>query len=212
MKDTTLPLVVVRMDTIPALAIQPLLDELDKANSPATLIEEPEPGPYACAEWYVPTAVVLFIAKPYFETILKKAAEDHYPHIKRAVGSIWKNFFGEAPLVPRRTTLSSSSSPLKTNLDSEFSLTFSIFAQGGDRDRFKLLLPNAWSKHELERATEIFLNFVGAYHAGEITPEDLRQLREAALGNMVALTVDQDTGRIVFLNPRPTASFATKLD
>lgn len=203
----TTPLVLVRSDKVPREAIQSLLDELEQAGSPATELEQPEPGPFACAEWYIPTAAALWIAKPYFETILKRTAEDHYPHIKRAVGSIWQNFFGDAPLVPRLRIFSSP--PKKASSNYEFSLTFSVVGQGVDRERFKLLLPNSWSRQELERATEIFIAFVAAYHAAEISRDDLEQLRAATIGNVVALTVDQDTGRIRFLNPIPSAPSTT---
>lgn len=39
-------------------------------------------GHYASLDWIIPTGISLIILKPYYETFLKKAAEDHYVMLK----------------------------------------------------------------------------------------------------------------------------------
>lgn len=51
--------------------------------------EHSSSGPYASLDWLIPTGIGLLIAKPYFETFLKKAAEDHYLLLKEAFKKIF---------------------------------------------------------------------------------------------------------------------------
>lgn len=43
--------------------------------------------PFASLEWVIPTGIVLVILKPYYETFLVKAAEDHYEMMKSFIKS-----------------------------------------------------------------------------------------------------------------------------
>lgn len=47
-------------------------------------------GPYACLDWIMPTGFAVYLIKPYFETFLQKAAEDHYELLKRLTKRLYQ--------------------------------------------------------------------------------------------------------------------------
>lgn len=51
-------------------------------------VEKRTPGIYGAWEWALPTAIVVYFIKPYFETMLKEAAKDHYSIIKKGAKSL----------------------------------------------------------------------------------------------------------------------------
>lgn len=59
--------------------IQYFLNEL---NIELEIEEHSAKGPYLSLDWIIPTGFSLIILKPYYETFLKKAAEDHYEMFK----------------------------------------------------------------------------------------------------------------------------------
>lgn len=56
---------------------------LVEANGLGLKVERPEEdGPYAALEWLIPTALIVFIGKAYFEAFLKEMGKDHYALLK----------------------------------------------------------------------------------------------------------------------------------
>jgi hypothetical protein len=51
-----------------------------------------QPGPFAAMEWLVPTAVAIYIAKPFFDVVIKRAADDFgdvvYPRLKSGIARL----------------------------------------------------------------------------------------------------------------------------
>ena len=50
------------------------------------------PAPYAGIEWLMPTFVVIFIAKAYFDGFLKEAGKDHYQILKTGLAKLSEKF------------------------------------------------------------------------------------------------------------------------
>lgn len=110
---------------------------------------------FAALEWLLPTGIVLYIAKPYFEAFLQEAAKDHYQLIKKIISEkIYKRHFGDSS----EKLIYVNQNGLK---ESFFSNTFSIETSIETDDqnlKLKLLLPensnaddviNAFSKFSL---------------------------------------------------------------
>ena len=57
-------------------------NELELSNIYVRIKEHSITGNYALLDWIIPTGISLIILKPYYETFLKKAAEDHYEMLK----------------------------------------------------------------------------------------------------------------------------------
>ena len=66
-----------------------------EAPSLNILIESrPEPGPFAALEWLIPTAVIVYIAKSYFESFLKEMGKDHYVLLKKGLRNLGASLLG----------------------------------------------------------------------------------------------------------------------
>jgi hypothetical protein len=63
-----------------------------------------EDGPFAAFEWLVPTVVVLFIAKAYFDGFLKEMGKDHYALLKAGLKSLYSRLVG--PSAPQIAVVS----------------------------------------------------------------------------------------------------------
>ncbi|BCB08702.1 hypothetical protein HHSLTHF2_25920 [Vreelandella venusta] len=123
--------------------------------------EHSNSGPYASLDWLIPTGIGLFIAKPYFETILKKAAEDHYVLLKEA----FKRY-----LYPKGINPEKNEFKLVTNDGVEketfFTLHFSIYTKitGSNGDlTLKLMFPKECSAEYFDQSIEKYSNFVSAF-------------------------------------------------
>lgn len=77
------------------------VNDLTRSKINARVVRRPPDGPFMSLDWLIPTGIILFIAKPYFETFVKKAAEDHYAILKSATSKLWKKFFGPKPEIER---------------------------------------------------------------------------------------------------------------
>lgn len=51
-------------------------------------LKKRENHPWAALEWTIPTIIVAYILKPYFETFLKEAGKDHYKILSRKLKKI----------------------------------------------------------------------------------------------------------------------------
>lgn len=127
------------------------------------LLIEARPGSdaFACAEWFVPTAIAVFIGKPYFESFLKEIGKDHYTALKNALSKLCTKTVSSRRFEP----LILASSPGKANQNNPYTLSFSIMADTGDGYNFKLMLPKFNDSFNYQEATEKFIDFVAEYHS-----------------------------------------------
>jgi len=59
-----------------------------------------EAGPFAGIEWLIPTAVIVYISKSYFDGFLKEMGKDHYALLKAGLKTLRTKLLGpEAPKV-----------------------------------------------------------------------------------------------------------------
>jgi hypothetical protein len=111
---------------------------------------EPRPstGPQAGLVWLLPTAVILFIGRSYFDGFLKEAGKDHYQLLKERIASLWSLFFDDDRAI--QTTVVGT--PGKVPKDQRYSVTFSMMAEANSGLIFKLLLPDEISAEEFNLA------------------------------------------------------------
>ena len=55
--------------------------------------ERSKSGPFAGIEWLLPTAIMVIIAKPYFDSFLREAGKDHYHILKKNLSNLVKSFW-----------------------------------------------------------------------------------------------------------------------
>lgn len=98
----------------------------------------PPMGPMAGVEWLMPTAAILYITKPYFESFLSEMGKDHYFLLKKGAKLLWSKFFGKEE--SQRVLVSSNNAPNKIKNDI-FSFDFSIVIMLENKRKIKLLIP-----------------------------------------------------------------------
>jgi hypothetical protein len=121
------------VNTISPTTVQPLVDVFAEGGIELEVEYRDPPGPWASAEWYIPTAAMLYLAKGYFDGFLEEAGREHYHVVKKAIGSLWSAFFGEHPTVQVRIVTSTQASQ-KADQAGTFSVALSVIAQGDAGD------------------------------------------------------------------------------
>lgn len=119
--------------------------------------EPREHGPFAGVEWLLPSAVILFIGKAYFESFFKEMGKDHYHLMKKGLKSLRTSFLSRTKRITfKRVAVPSSKIPK----DPIFSVLFSIMALTKDGQRIKFLFPECLSEEEFQNSTEAFFNLL----------------------------------------------------
>jgi hypothetical protein len=160
------------------------VDDLAKDKVDASVVRRPPEGPFMALDWLIPTGIILFIAKPYFETILKKMAEDHYAILKGATSKLWKKFFGPKPEIER--TVYGLRGVVKESI---FSRSFSVTAQSVNGTKITLLFLKDTTPDDFALAIEKFEILMLYHHSSggsdalshlldsrELPPKDWQQL------------------------------------
>lgn len=136
-------------------------------NDLGLLVEgRPESGPFACAEWFIPTAIAVFLGKPYFESFLKEMGKDHYTLLKKGISNLCFKTVSSRRFEP----ILMSCQDGKLNQNNPYTLSFSVMAETGSGYNFKLLLPKLNEDFDYHKATEKFMDFIADYHSdGELS-------------------------------------------
>lgn len=193
---------------LPALALsyrQPIsgdtfaeFQQLVAADGLVVEVEEREDdGPYAGIEWVIPTVVILFIGKAYFDGFLKEMGKDHYSLLKAGLKSLYAKLLG--PNAPEVSILSTKG---KSSPEQPYSLVYSLLAEAEGTLRFKLLLQRSASQEEYEATISAFLSFLEAYHSGALDPEVIDELENTrVIGRTLLLAFSPVRNRVVPIDP-----------
>jgi hypothetical protein len=163
-------------------------------------IQSREPdGPFAGMEWLLPTAVIVYIGKSYFDGFLKEMGKDHYALLKAGFGKLQSKLLGSE--APKMTIISTQG---KTRSDQKYSLMYSILAEAGEGINFKLLIQREITEENYEQVIAAFLEFLQAFHSNSLTPEKAIELSQArVVGRTVLLAYDPEKKVIVSVDPIP---------
>lgn len=156
-------------------------------------------GIYAGLEWLIPTALIVYIGKSYFDSFLSEMGKDHYNLLKTGLKTFREKLLG--PSAPQFTMVSSAG---KIKSHQPYSLVYSIMAEGRSKLRFKLLIQRDISEREYDEILDAFLGFLMAYHsyapeAGSIESIDAPKV----LGEMVLLAFNLETKALEIIDPIP---------
>jgi len=186
------------VDAIPTSALQPFVDAVAAQGLTVETAVHPTPGPMAGVHWLLPTAAVLYFAKSYFDGFLKEAGKDHYELLKKGVGLLWTQFFGDDRSF--RMTLVGSSGKIRA--DDNYSVALSLMADAGPGLTFKLLIPDDCGVEEFTGLISMFLAFLSDYYAGSVDASTQRRLTNAPLrGRVIPMAYDRRSGQFIFLDP-----------
>lgn len=120
--------------------------EFETAQFPVSL-ERRDPEVFAAFQFLMPTAVVVYLLKPYVDKFISKMAEDNYDSCKLAVKKLWSHF-----LARDRTFRSRLIGTQGKVFDSDLAIELSFVAKTTDEQYFRLLFPQELSAPEFQKA------------------------------------------------------------
>lgn len=157
----------------------------------------PSSEPFAGVEWLMPTVVVAYIAKSYFDSFLKEMGKDHYVLLKKGFNKLYERFAG--PNAPDVRIVATEG---KVSKEQPYSLFFSVMAEAPDSVRLKLLIPINIKRAEYEAAISQFLDLVQSTYNGSIDSDVASIFQDAPTASgTVLVTYKADTGTLVPVDP-----------
>ncbi|WP_417909455.1 hypothetical protein [Candidatus Electronema sp. PJ] len=171
-----------------------------KAEGLDLRVKEKKPAIFFSAEeWLVPTAVVVYIAKSYFDGFLGEMGKEHYGVLRKGIAALWAKFFGSDRVVPQGRLMAAGGEIRRT----EYTHTFSILVQSNDGRLIKLILKEEISKHEYQDATDAFLTFIERHHAGVEGTEIPEQFCSEGIDHQLFVSYDAVRKEIQFRDILP---------
>lgn len=159
-----------------------------------------KPGPYAGIEWLMPTFVVVFIAKAYFDGFLKEAGKDHYQLLKTWLAKLSEKF--DRTNMPE-TRLVFTKGKAKNEIP-KFSLNYSVYAELEEGITAKLLLNTDFTAEQCNEAISSFLDFLQDAHGGNLTPSSVNGLANAQLaGRTLLVAYSPEFKQLEVVDPIP---------
>lgn len=146
-------------ESIPRELIDPFLNAV--SDDRIEIIEEPRHDAilFASVEWFIPTAVFLYLSKGYFEGFLQAAGEDHYELLKKTI----PQWFTRLSHI-RVTYLASANKKLRA--DNPFTGAISLLGEGKG-NAFKLMFRHKADENEIAQSIVAFLEFLRHFHSGK---------------------------------------------
>lgn len=125
-------------DDVPAEFINEFTQSVSAPNF-EVLSEPRERGVYASIEWAIPTLVIAYLTKPYFEAFLQEAGKDHYQVLKKSTLRLFGHLFSNNPELRNQKR----------------SLLFSAMAKTQDGRSLKFVFPEGIAMDQYERALDL---------------------------------------------------------
>ena len=157
--------------------------------------EPREIGVFTAMEWAIPSLIIAYLSKPYFEAFLKEAGKDHYQLLKKGFIQLFKRIFGEKP-ENRRVVRSG---------------VFSIMAQMHDGRSVKFVFPEGITFEEYEKSLDLLHELLSMHY--EMYPNDQMSNLVSALkkpSHSVYMEYSNNEGSWVLIDPLLEAQKARK--
>lgn len=142
---------------VPESSYEDVVEDFNAAKFPV-LLERRDPQVFAALQYLMPTAVVVYLLKPYFEKFLSRMAEDHYDLCKVGVKKLWSRFASKD-----RSIVSHAIGTEGKIFETDLALELSLVALSADQQRFSLLFPRSVSESEFEKAVSAFYLLIDQY-------------------------------------------------
>ncbi|GAB2526802.1 hypothetical protein [Rufibacter soli] len=141
-------------DNFPDTILDEIINEIDEPTLKIAVSKVPR-TPFAAIEWTVPTIVIAYLAKPYFEEFLKEAGKDHYHKLSKWLKKIVTNSKNM-----KVTTITSAGSTHKVDTSYSQSKAISLIIQTKSGKPIKLLFDDNLDKEDWECAVDSMLEFI----------------------------------------------------
>lgn len=193
-------LIISYLDNIPVEIPRGIVDAVQHPD--LKLIEYPieRHGPFACVDWLLPTAVVVFVTKAYFDAFLKEMGKDHYNALKKGILSVWDRLLRK----DREIRLVSIGTEGKVK-STKYSLAFSVWSDLNTQYKVKFLFEDQLTEDQFEKNVSLILQFLQTIHTGKgdtekylIMEDDIRHL-----GRIVLIAFDKEAQKLRMVSPIP---------
>ena len=148
---------------------QNIIDELQNTIRVNGLIVQCESRPigvYLSMEWALPTLIIAYLAKPYFEGFLKEAGKHHYKLLETGLSKLFKQIFGPEPEKNKQG----------------HSVRFSIIFKANDGQSVKFVFPEGVRQKEYQKMLHEALCIIDNYYefAPSESPETIAKPKPGA--------------------------------
>ncbi len=148
--------------------------------------EAREPSVYANVEWYIPTALIIFIGKAYFDSFLKEMGKEHYHALKKGITSLWKYFFGSKREINYKVIATEG----KISEPSQYSIAVSIMTDLPGKYRIKFLFKDNLSEENFKDNIDQIFKLLSDLSSGNFPPEIDRQLQNENIRHTLVLSYE----------------------
>lgn len=154
----------------------------------------------AALVWLIPTAIVVYIAKPYFESFLREMGKDHYSVTKKALLNLHARI---ASRLGDRLRIFASKGKIDPDIH-KYSPFFSIEAQSPFGYRVKLLIQTEMQPEHFNLSVEAFLRLMAEIHGlEERSTHTDSMLSNKPIGSMFLVSYNTESGELEYVNPIP---------
>lgn len=190
---------VIHLDSIPAELFAGFTESISSEKLNLQVQSRENGGAFAALEWLLPTAVIVYIGKSYFDGFLKEMGKDHYGLLKAGLKKLQAKLFG--PSAPQITLFGSSE---KISKERPYSLIFSVLAEAESGITFKLLVHTDVSEEEYEETIAAFLEFLASFHAHTLDAPIIESLKTSrVVGRTLLLAFNREAKAIEPVDPVP---------
>ncbi|MEQ8797984.1 MAG: hypothetical protein RJQ08_07240 [Salinisphaeraceae bacterium] len=191
---------------LPHKPIQEFAGEISHPNLEYLEDAQSEFGPYAGLEWLLPTAVVLYIGRPYFKAFLTEAGKDHYQILRTAVVKLSQKYIGKS--VAKLHSISAGGKG--GGATGTYSLIYSIIIELNQGLRFKLLIEEDLSPEQVELATAALLDCAKAFHNESELPVPIEGLKFVKpFSGTILINYNFESDHFVIIDPS-SSKYASK--
>ena len=189
------------VEGLPSQPFDDFVGEIQHSRLDVRCEAREQDGPYAGLEWLLPTAVIVFVGRAYFDAFLKEAGQDHYHLLKAAIKKLTTKFVG--PSVPVGRIYFAGANKVRSPTP-QYSLVYSVIANLGDGLSVKLLLQPDLSAEECNDAVEAFTQFLEAGTRGTLDPASVVGLVDARpVGGTLLVAYNRDARKLEVVDPIP---------
>src|SRR5262245_42366134 len=190
-------LAVVHTTSIPEALLSDFMQLVAAEKLDLRMESREEDGPFAVIEWLIPTAVIVYISKSYFDAFLKEMGKDHYALLKAGLRTLCGKLVG--PPAPKVMIIATKG---KVRGDHTYSLLLSVLAEAGDGLILKLLLRTDVPSDEHDRVLATFLAFLEDYHDGTLDRRSVERLKRArVVGRTILVAFNSESETIEPVDP-----------
>lgn len=185
-------------ERLPSSAFDKFKSSLNDARLNIVVDSKPPSDTQAALEWFIPTAIVAYIGKSYFDGFLKEMGKNHYLLLKEELSILTNETMSKPNIEPQ--LIDSKDKVAKSN---SYSLLFSIYAEARDGNSFKLLIPKASEIKDYALMISTFLDFLNDFYSGASSLESTGYSSTTNTpGNLILLHMNTETNAIEWLDEK----------